>query len=265
MANVIVLNFKKDFSVNQLQRYTLWHDAWEVYVGRFANPHQDAIFLYDRIPGEARILDFNSKLVVSHYQELHNLAGNWEVHSGNFINSNRAQVLLYDPSNGEAQFLSFNVDLSLGAQKSIPGLRSNRVLYVGHFGLPSLSIMLYNSQAGQSTFIAFASSLRISHQYTISSWDQNSQILVGSFLDRSHCLASNTCSSGDDILVLNRKNGQVKQYIFSFGNRFKVFDNRAQAFLREGVTSKATLSPVDASSFNLMSTLDTSIHNEELY
>ena len=265
MTNVIVFNFKKDFSINRQQQYTLWHDTWEVYVGRFANLHQDSIFLYDRIPGEARILDFDSKMVVSHYQEIHNLAGNWEVHSGNFNNSKRDQVLLYDPSSGSAQFLRFRSDLSLVDRKSMSGWGSNRVLYIGHFGLPSLSIMLYNSQAGQSTFIAFDSSLRISHQYTISSWDQNSQVLVGSFLDRSRCLASHTCSSGDDVLVLNRKTGQVKQYIFSFGNKFKVFDNRAQAFLREGITSQATLSPVDATSISLMSTLDTSIHNEELY
>jgi hypothetical protein len=265
MTNVIVFNFNKDFNINQQQQYTLWHDAWEVYVGRFANLHQDGIFLYDRIPGEARILDFDSKMVVSQYQEIHNLAGNWEVHSGNFDNSNRAQVLLYDPSNGGAQFLGFGANLSLVVRKSISGWGSNRVLYIGHFGLPSLSIMLYNSQAGQSTFIAFDSSLRVSHRYTISSWDQNSQVLVGSFLDRSRCLASHTCSSGDDLLVLNRKTGQVKQYIFSFGNKFKVFDNRSQSFLREGATSKATLSPVDATSFNLMSTLDTSIHDEELY
>jgi CHAP domain-containing protein len=265
MTNVIVFNFKKDFSINQQQQYTLWHDAWEVYVGRFANPHQDGIFLYDRIPGEARVLDFDSKMVVSQYQEIHNLAGNWEVHSGNFSNSGHAQVLLYDPSSGAAQFLLFGSDLSLLHQRSISGWGSNRVLYIGHFGLPSLSIMLYNSQAGQSTFVAFDSSLRVSHQYTISSWDQNSQVLVGSFLDRSRCLASHTCSSGDDVLVLNRKTGQVKQYIFSFGNHFKVFDNRAQAFLREGATSVANLSSVDATSFNLMSTLDTSIHNEELY
>jgi CHAP domain len=265
MTNVMVFNFKKDFSINQQQQYTLWHDAWEVYVGRFANLHQDGIFLYDRIPGEARILDFDSKMVVSQYQEIHNLAGNWEVHSGNFNNSDRAQVLLYDPSSGGAQFLRFDSDLSVVNQKSISGWGKNHVLYIGHFGLSSLSVMLYNSQEGQSTFIAFDSSLRVSHQYTISSWDQNSQVLVGSFLNRSRCLASHTCSSGDDVLVLNRKTGQVKQYIFSFGNHFKVFDNRAQAFLREGATSVATLSAVDATSFNLMSTLDTSIHNEELY
>ncbi len=265
MMNVMAFTFNKDFSLNQQQQYTLWHDAWEVYVGRFVNPHQEGIFLYDRIAGEARILDFDSRMVVSQYQEIHNLEGNWEVHSGNFDNSNRAQVLLYDPSRGDAQFLRFGSDLSLGDQKSISGWGSNRVLYIGHFGLPSLSIMLYNAQAGQSTFIAFDSALRVSHHYTISSWDQNSQVLVGSFLDRSRCLASHTCSGGDDVLVLNRKTGQVKQYIFSFGNKFKVFDNRAQAFLREGATSKATLSPVDATSFNLMSTLDTSIHDEELY
>ncbi len=265
MTNVIVFNFKHDFRINQQQQYTLWHDAWEVYVGRFANPHQDGIFLYDRIPGEARILDFDSKMVVSQYQEIHNLAGNWEVHSGNFNNSGRAQVLLYDPSSGDAQFLLFGSDLSLVNHKRVAGWGTGRVLYIGHFGLPSLSIMLSNAQAGQSTFLAFDSALRVAHQYTIASWDQHSQVLVGAFLDRSRCLATHTCSSGDDILVLNRKSGQVHQYIFSFGNHFKVFDNRVQAFLREGVTSTATLSAVDATSFSLMSTLDTSIHNQELY
>ena len=265
MSNVIVLNFNKHFSIASKQVYTLWHDSWEVYVGRFANSHQDGIFLYDRIPGEVRILDFNSQMVVSQYQEMHNLTGNWEVHSGNFDNSGRAQVLLYDPSSGEAQFLRFGSDLSLIGQKNISGWGKNRVLYIGHFGLHSLSVMLYNSQAGQSTFIAFDSSLRVSHQYTVSSWDQNSQVLVGAFLNRSPCLASYTCSNGDDILVLNRKTGQAKQYIFFFGNRFKVFDNRTQAFLREGAASKPLLSAVDATSFSLMSTLETNIHNEELY
>ena len=265
MSNVIVLNFNKHFSIASKQVYTLWHDSWEVYVGRFANSHQDGIFLYDRIPGEARILDFNRQMVVSQYKEIHNLTGNWEVHSGNFDNSGRAQVLLYDPSSGEAQFLRFGSDLSLRGQKSMSGWGKNRVLYIGHFGLPSLSVMLYNSRAGQSTFIAFDSSLRVSHQYTILSWDQNSQVLIGAFLNRSPCLASNTCSNGDDILVLNRKTGQAKQYIFSFGNRFKVFDNRTQAFLRERATSKPFLSAVDATSFSLMSTLETGIHNEELY
>ncbi len=264
-SNVIVFNFKKDFSINQQQQYTLWHDAWEVYVGRYANSLQDGIFLYDRNPGEARILDFTSKLVVSHYQEIHNLTGNWEVHSGNFNNSGRAQVLLYDPSSGDAQFLLFGSDLLLRGQESISGWGTNSVLYIGHFGLPSLSIMLYNAKASQSTFIAFDSSLRVSHQYTISSWDQNAQVLVGAFLDRSRCLASHACTNGDDILVLNRKSGQAKQYVFSFGNRFKVFDNRVQAFLREGVASLASLSAVDATSVSLMSTLDTSIRNEELY
>ncbi len=264
-SNVIVFNFKKDFSINQQQQYTLWHDAWEVYVGRYANSLQDGIFLYDRNPGEARILDFTSKLVVSHYQEIHNLTGNWEVHSGNFNNSGRAQVLLYDPSSGDAQFLLFGSDLSFKDQKNISGWGTNRVLYIGHFGLPSLSIMLYNAKASQSTFIAFDSSLRVSHHYTISSWDQNAQVLVGAFLDRSRCLASHACTNGDDILVLNRKSGQAKQYVFSFGNRFKVFDNRVQAFLREGVASLASLSAVDATSVSLMSTLDTSIRNEELY
>ncbi len=125
--------------------------------------------------------------------------------------------------------------------------------------------MLYEPHIGQSTFMAFDGTLQVSYKYTVASWDQNSQILVGSFLARSRCLASHTCSNEDDILVLNRKTGEAKQYIFSFGNHFKIFDNRTQAFLREGVTTKPSLSTVDASTFNMMSTLDTSIHNEELY
>ncbi len=265
MKNVMVIDFKKDFSINRQQQYTLWHDSWEVYVGRFANPQQDGIFLYDRNQGEARILNFDSKLIVSQYQEIHNLTGNWEIHSGNFNNSKRAQILLYDPSSGDAQFLVFGADLSLLLQKSLPGWGTNRVLYIGHFGLPSLSVMLYNQHMGQSTFMAFDSSLRVSNQYTVASWDQNSQILVGSFFERSRCLTGHICSNGDDILVLNRSTGQAKQYTFSFGNHFKVFDNRTEAFLREGVTSNPSLLTVDATSFSLISTLDTSIHNEELY
>jgi CHAP domain-containing protein len=265
MSNVIVLDFQKDFRINQQQQYTLWHDSWEVYIGRFVNPKQDGIFLYDRLQGEVRVLSFNSQLIVSKYQEIHNLTGNWEIHSGNFNNSSREQILLYDPSNGNAQFLTFGSDLSLLKQINLSGWGTNRVLYIGHFGLPSLSIMLYNAHVGQSTFMAFDSALRNLYKYTVSSWDQNSQILVGSFLDRSRCLASLTCGNGDDILVLNRKTGEAKQYIFSFGNHFKVFDNRTQSFLREGVTTKPSLSTVDASTFSMISTLDTSIHNEELY
>ncbi len=236
-----------------------------MYAGRFANPHQDGIFLYDRIFGEARILDFNSKMVVSHYQQIHNLIGNWEVHSGDFNGSGRTQILLYDSSSGDAQFLRFGSKLSLVEEKTISGWGTGQVLYVGHFGQPTLSVMLYYPQAGQSTFIAFDSSLRAIHHYTISSWDQNSQVLVGAFLDRTRCLAMHSCATGDDILVLNRKTGQVKQYIFSFGNNFKVFDNRVQAFLREGAVPVATLSTIDATSFSLTTKLDTGIHNEELY
>ncbi|MGZ3645682.1 MAG: CHAP domain-containing protein, partial [Ktedonobacteraceae bacterium] len=46
LRNIFVFNFRKNFSINQQQQYTLWHDTWEVYVGRFVNPHQDGIFLY---------------------------------------------------------------------------------------------------------------------------------------------------------------------------------------------------------------------------
>src|SRR5260221_528352 len=199
--NIFVLDFKKDFSIDQEQQYTLSNNSWEVYIGRFVNPHQDGIFLYDRTTGEARVMNFDSKMVVARYQQIHNLPGNWEVHSGDFNGSGRAQLLLYDPGSGDAQFLVLGSDLSLVDQKSFSGWKTSQVLYVGHFGLSSLSAMLYDQKAGQSTFIAFNSSLGVIHQYTISSWSQNSQVLIGSFLDRSRCLATHTCNKGDDILV----------------------------------------------------------------
>ncbi len=263
--NILVLNFKNDFSVNQAQQYTLWQDAWEVYIGRFVNPNRDGIFLYDRTTGEARIMDFDSKMLVDLYQEMHNLTGNWEVHTGDFNGSGRAQVLLYDPSSGDAQFLVFASNLSLAKQISNSGWGRNLVLYVGHFGMPSLSVMLYDQQAGQSTFIAFDRSLKVAKQYTVQSWDQSWQILVGAFLDRSACLAEGSCATGDDILVLNRQTGQVEQFVFSFGNHYKVFDNRSQSFLRNGIASTPDLSPVDATSFSMLASFDTSIHDEELY
>jgi hypothetical protein len=264
-ANVMLVDFNKNFGVSYTQQYGLLYNSWEVYVGRFVNPHEDGIFLYDRISGEARIMNFTSKLQVSHYHELHNLDGNWEVHTGDFNGSSRAQVLLYDPGSGDMQFLVFDSHLSLTTQKTLSSLGSNMVLYVGHFGMSTLSVMLYDPQAAQSSFIAFSRSLDVQRQITITSWDQNSQILVGAFLDRSHCLANHTCATGDDILVLNRQLGQLQQYIFSFGKQFSVFDNRSQSFLRNGVAPQGALSSVNTTTFALVVTLNTSIRGEELY
>jgi len=264
-ANVILVDFNKNFSIRHVQRYGLLYNSWEVYIGRFMNPHQDGIFLYDRISGEARIMSFTSKLRVSNYHELHNLDGNWEVHTGDFNGSGRAQVLLYDPGSGDVQFLVFTSHLALATQKSLSGLGSNQVLYVGHFGMSTLSVMLYDPEAAQSTFIAFSSSLDVERQYTVASWDQNWQILVGAFLDRSRCLANHTCATGDDILLLNRKLGQLQQYIFSFGKQFNEFDNRSQSFVRAGVAPQGVLSPVNTTTFSLVATLNTTIRGEELY
>jgi hypothetical protein len=264
-ANVMLVNFNKNFSIGYTQQYGLLYNSWEVYVGRFMNPHEDGIFLYDRISGEARIMNFTGKLQVSNYHELHNLDGNWEVHTGDFNGSGRAQVLLYDPGSGNMQFLVFDSHLSLTDQKPLSSLGSNKVLYVGHFGMSTLSVMLYNPQAAQSTFIAFSSSLDVQRQYTVNSWDQNWQILIGSFLDRSHCLANHTCATGDDILVLNRQLGQLQQYMFSFGKQFTVFDNRSQSFIRNGVASQGAISSVDTTTFALVITLNTPIRGEELY
>jgi hypothetical protein len=264
-ANAQVLDFNRDFSVRNLQQYTLLNNAWEVYVGRFMNPNQDGLFLYDRSAGQARVVSFDPKLQVSHFQDMQNLSGNWEVFSGDFNGSGRAQVLFYDPSSGDAQFLIFSPNLSVADQKDYSGWGTNLALYVGHFGMPTLSVMLYDPQAGESTFVAFDKSLEVTHQYQVASWDQRWQVLIGAFVDRSRCLASGNCTTGDDILVLNRQTGQMQQYVFSFGRQYQVFDNRSQAFLREGVAAGANLGPVDTTSFSLLGTLDTSIRGEELY
>jgi CHAP domain len=263
--NVALVSFKSDFSINQQQEYTLMHDSWEVYIGRFDSANQDGLFLYDRTAGEARILDFSSKLLVHHYQVVRSLDGNWDIHTGDFNGSGRAQVLLYDPGTGNAQFLAFAPDLSLATQVDDPALLPGQVLYIGHFGLPSLSVMLFDPVAERSTFYAFDTSLRIANQYTAQSWTQHWQVLIGSFLDRSTCIANHTCAAGDDVLALNRQTGQVQQFIFTFGNQYHVFDNRSQSFLRDGVASTPEMATVDASSFVPQTILNTGIINDELY
>ena len=156
-------------------------------------------------------------------------------------------------------------NLAVASQVSYSAWGTNLVLYVGHFGLPTLSIMLYDPQQAQSTFLAFDSSLNVAHQAIVQSWGQSSQILVGSFLDHGLCMEQHTCTSGDDILVLNRQTGMVQQYVFSFGNLFNVYDNRVQGFLRNGNASTVNVLPVDASLFSLLSSEESTIHNEELY
>lgn len=264
-ANILVLDFNKDFSVHVQQQYTLWHANWEVYVGRFANPNRDGIFLYDRSVGEGRIMDFDASMRVADYQELHNLDGNWVVYSGDFVGMGRAQLLLYDPSAGNAQLLTFASDLSLRTQKLYSDWGQNKVLYVGHFGMNTLSIMLYDPQAQQSSFLALNTSLAVARQYSVQSWGPRWQILVGAFLDRSRCLHAGNCSMGDDILALDRKTGQIQQFVFSFGRQFQVFDNRSQAFVRNGVATNGKLNSVDTTTFSLVETLKTTIRNEELY
>jgi hypothetical protein len=252
--------------VHYAQPYSLWHNAWEVYVGHFVNANQDGIFLYDRTVGEARIMSFGKNLQITNYQEMHNLAGNWEIHSGDFNGSGHDQVLMYDPTTGDAQILVFAAkDLSLSTQKTYSGWDKNLVLYVGHFGMSTLGIMLYDPNAGQSTFMAFDNSLKIAHTYKVKSWDKNWQILIGAFLDRSRCLANHTCATGDDILVLNRKNGQIEQYIFSFVPPVRPVDNHIRAIMGDSEQEAGNLAPIAMPPFRLLTTLDTSIRGEELY
>ncbi|MBV9616820.1 MAG: hypothetical protein JO031_15305 [Ktedonobacteraceae bacterium] len=84
-------------------------------------------------------------------------------------------------------------------------------------------------------------------------------------MDRSRCLTNGNCTNGDDILVLNRQTGQLEQYVFTFGRKFAIYDNRIQAFMRDGVVSDNHLNAVDTTTFSLLTTLKTNIRNEELY
>ncbi len=264
-ANAMMLDFNADLSVRHLQQYTQWHDSWEIYVGRYKNANQDGVFLYDRNIGEARVMDFTTSMAINDYQELHDLKGNWQVFSGDFNGSGRAQVMLYDPSKGAGAFLVLESDLSLVKRQNYTGWTPNEVLYVGHFGTDRLSAMLYNPQIGTSTFIAFNNALKVQTIRTMHSWDQHYQILVGDFVDRSSCIADGNCSKGDDILVLNRKTGQIQQYVFTFGRQYQVLNNTARPYMRRGSDSSRVYKTVDTTSFKLVGTFDTSIKNEELY
>lgn len=264
-ANIQVVDFDRNLNVNHLQQYTLWHNGWEVYVGRFASSVQDGIFIYDRVSGEARIMSFGTDLSINDYQELHNLTGNWEVHSGDFAGTGRSQVLLYDPSSGDGQMLVFGKHLVLAQHKTYSNWGTNQVFYSGHFGMANLGVMLYDPQSAKSNFMAFSSSLDLTQQYTTQSWDQNWQILVGSFVDRARCGNDPSCGHSDDILVLNRQTGQMQQYTFAFGSQVQVFDNRSQPFIREGQRTDGRLNAVDTTTFGLLGTFTIDIKNDELY
>ncbi len=264
-ANIMLLDFNADFSIRQQQQYTLWHDSWEVYVGRFDSAQQDGIFLYDRVAGEGRIMDFTNQLLVNNYQELHNLNENDVVYSGDFTASGRAQILFYDPNAGNIQILSFKKDLVLEGQKQQANIGTHQVLYVGYFGMSTLSIMLYDARNAQSTFIGFDRQLNITHQYLLKSWDQSWQILVGNFVDRTQCQDNTNCMAKDAILVLNRHTGQLECYVFTFGRQFSVYDNRIESFLRQGVPVQGGVDKVDMSSYSMVQSLNTSIRDEELY
>jgi hypothetical protein len=269
ITNVRVLDFKKDLSIDQHQEYTLWHGNWEVYVGPFAAPLRDGVFLYDRTSGEGRIMDFDQRLALSAYQQMHQLAGNWIVYSGDFVNAGRAQLLLYDPSNGNAQIMLLSHDLSLTDTKTYDKWGTNRLLYVGHFGPSSLSIMLYNPQDSKSMFLAFDKSLHITHRYLAQAWGHHWSALIGAFLDRSHCLNAGKCSTGDDILALDRRTGQVGEYIFSFGRKETILDRPDSSSIDDGAISSSSIKQhsrtVDTTTFRLVSTLNTHIRDEELY
>jgi hypothetical protein len=210
-------------------------------------------------------MDFDQHLLVNDYHELHGLGSNWVVYSGDFTNSGRSQLLLYDPGSGDINVLQFSSTLSLTKTKTLSNVGTHQVLYVGHFGLPTLSVMLYDVQNAQSTFLAFDQNLNVTHQYLVKTWNQNWQILVGDFVDQRDCVQDVNCADNDTILVLNRQTGQLEQYVFSFGREFSIYDNRIQGFLRDGVPVQEQVQSVDTTLFSLVSSLSTPIRNEELY
>ena len=265
--NVMILNFDSHFHILHRQQYTLIDNSWEVYVGSFLSATHDALFLYDRTLGEARLLGFDANLHVADYQPIHAIDPNWQVYSGDFMGAGRSQLLLYNPTTGDAQIDVLSSKLAVSSRKSYSNWSTgtNAVLYVGHFGAPTLSIMLYDPSAKQSTFLEFDKKLTVTHQITVSSWDKRWQILIGDFLDRSRCMALHTCTTGDDILVLNRRDGQIYQYVFTFGIRYQKVDNRSQGFVGNGTAPTEALLSVDASSFSLLTTLNTPISSQELY
>ena len=265
VANVIVLSFAQNFTIQQKQQYTLEDPSWEIYVGNYVSSSRAGLLLYDRLLGEMRLLSFDNKLHVVQYKAIHSVDPNWEVYSGDFMGAGRDQVLLYNPTSGDAEIWVLKSDLTVASKQTYTGWGTNQVLYIGHFGTPTLNVMLYDPQALQSTFFAFDATLTVTHQFVISSWDNRWQILVGSFLDRSRCLAAHDCATGDDILVLDRQTGQIQQYIFNFGNQYQVTDNRSQGVVRTGVAASQVLASIDGSIFNLEATLNTTIRGEELY
>jgi len=72
---------------------------------------QDDLLLYDRLSGEARLLDFDTQIQVVHALEIEHLVGNWLITCGDLIGQGRAQVVLYGPGNGDAHLLAFAADL----------------------------------------------------------------------------------------------------------------------------------------------------------
>ncbi len=264
-ANAMILDFNADLSVRHSQQYTQWHNSWEVYVGRYKNTNQDGLFLYDRRIGEARVMDFNADLTIGDYQEMHDLTGNWQVFSGDFNGSGRAQIMLYEPAKGMGAFLVLGSDLSLVKRQNYTGWTRNQVVYIGHFGTPRMNAMLYDPEAATSTFLAFNDTLKILTLHTVHSWDKHQQILVGSFVDRSACLASGDCSAGDDILVLNRKTGQIQQYVFTFGRQYQVVNNRARPYTHDGFPADHAYKTIDTTTFKIVGTFNTNIKNEEIY
>ncbi|WP_376793648.1 hypothetical protein, partial [Thermogemmatispora sp.] len=267
VPNVLLVDFTSTFGIRQLQRYLLSQDSWEIYIGRFVSAQQDGLFLYDRLNGQARLISFNARLQVAHNQAVTDLDGNWQVYSGDFCGLGQAQLLLYDPIAGQAQLLLLNRNLQVQARQSYSQWSSGGILYTGHFGGAAEGLMLYDPLRAESTFIAFDRQGELTHQYTVASWNQDWQVLIGSFIDHTSCGAEATCATGDDILVLNRQTGRLEQYAFHFQPTLKLYDNRLQAFVREGLAQEQDnyLKIVDTSTFSLLAILDTPVHSEELY
>jgi len=65
--------------------------------------------------------------------------------------------------------------------------------------------------------------------------------------------------------VLNRKTGQIQQYVFTFGRQYQVINSAARPYTRQGSDSSKVYKTVDTTIFKIIGTFDTTIKNEELY
>ncbi len=194
-------------------------------------------------------LDFDQNFQVLHFQQYTLMDNNWEVYTGGFVNSNQDGLLLYDRVLRDVRLLGFDSNLHITHNQPIHNVDGNWEVFSGDFkGAGRSQVLFYNPIGGNAQILTLKTDLSLADTKNYTGWGTN-----------------HNCSTGDDILVLNRRTGQLEQFVFSFGNQYQVDDTRSQGFVRSRVAPMDSLTSIDASSFSLLTTLNTSIRGEELY